>query len=617
MSQTVDVIIPTYNGLPFLKETVESVLNQSHKDLVLYIIDDGSTDEGATRKYAIGIKDKRVKYVCKANGGQSTARNLGITMSTSPFVALVDSDDVWHKDKLKRQLELMDKNPRVGMVYGLCKLIDEDNNIFDEVVWKKRGKLFSYLLHGNKISGSASMVLVRREVFDKIGLFHEDFLIGEDWEMWLRIAKNYEIDYVDDFIASLRVRGNGMQQNYTKMARGLDYMLPIMVKDFGLGPINRARLGKTCLKEACFLYYNGKEKAMARKMFIKSLGYNPFAFFTINHHVWFLYIRILFGNDMLRKLRRKLSAGYRTREMESITEQSKTIKNPAVSVILPAYNAEKYIKRAIDSILNQTFQDFELIICNDGSTDGTGKIIASYKDPRIVVITQEKNQGLVEALNAMLAAARGRYIARQDADDASMPLRLQREVEMMHKHHHLVLVGTHATIANTKGKQTGGLHMPVSDAAIRMSLFSYNPFVHGSVMFKADTVKQSGLYDYASWPAEDYDMWARLVRYGEAMNIPEELYAFTANDAGISASNSDEQLEKIKYVRKSIFKNSRRIVNNPLTLRRSLKDQPEGQSFMRNAQMIMRVSAMNLRVLSVISISISILFTVGTKRSRT
>jgi len=613
MSHKVDVIIPTYNGMPYLKDTIKSVLEQSHKDLTLYIIDDGSTDNGETEKYVLGLKDRRVKYYKKKNGGQATARNFGIRISEAPFVAMVDSDDIWDKNKLEKQLDLMNKNPRVGLVYGLCKLIDESGNVFDEVVWQKRGDLFQYLLRGNKISGSASMVLVRREALNKVGLFHEDFLIGEDWEMWLRIAKSYQIDYVPEFIANLRVLDNGMQKNYPKMAKGLDYMLPIMVREFKLNIIDRARLGKTCLKEACLLYYNGGEKAKARHIFLKSFTYNPLTFFTLNYHVWFLYLRILFGNDWLRKTRRKLSKGYREREQEFITKQMTTKKPPRVSIILPAYNAEYSIRASIESILRQTFKDFELIIVNDGSTDKTKRIIKDFDDPRIVFIDQKENKGLVNALNIGIDSATGIYIARQDADDSSQPKRIQKEVEALSKHHDLVIVGTNGNLVDMKGQNIGTQRMPNHDSAIRMSLFSSNPFIHGSVMFKADAVRQANGYTHEAWPAEDYDLWIRLMQEGRGMNIQEPLYNFTLNDDGISSNNSDKQIQKVMYVQKLAFKQSVPILRSPFTLRLAVKKEPQPNNFRRTTLLIARVSLLHLRPISFVLALTSLAMSVGAK----
>jgi len=321
---SVDVIIPTYNGLPYLKEAAKSVLTQTYRELTLYVVDDGSTDNGATAKYVKGLEDPRVKYIYKTNGGQATARNLGVASSHADLITFLDSDDLMHPDKIARQLEVMSKNPTIGMVYGWCRLIDGSNNIFGRgsVVWRKRGRIFKPLLIRQKIPGSASMVMIRREVFDRVGLFHEDFLIGEDWEMWLRIARDYEIDYVPDFLVGIRVLDTGMQQNHLKIASGLDYMLPIMVKEFKLGLLSRAIIGTTCLRQACILYFKGGDRKSARRAFYKMLAYNPLAIFFIKPRDWLICVRFLFGNRWLRSIRRKLSASYRQRESELTDESS-------------------------------------------------------------------------------------------------------------------------------------------------------------------------------------------------------------------------------------------------------------------------------------------------------
>lgn len=213
---------------------------------------------------------------------------------------------MWHPDKLKSQLNLFEQDPDLGMVYGLHKLIDENGGIIGEVAWRKRGNLFRYLLGGNKISGSGSMVMIKREVFEKVGVFHEDFLIGEDWEMWLRIARDYKIDYVDDFIADLRVLGSGMQQNHLKMARGLEYMLPVMLGEFELSYLDRSRLIGACLRPACANYLDAGDRTSARKAFLKLLRH-PLALPSAKCNVWFAYIRLTLGNSWLRSARSKLS----------------------------------------------------------------------------------------------------------------------------------------------------------------------------------------------------------------------------------------------------------------------------------------------------------------------
>lgn len=319
---TVDVIIPAYNGLPYLKAAVDSVLAQSYDNFNIYVIDDGSTDKGATEKYVKGIKDKRVKYFRKANGGQATARNYGIEVSSAPFVTFLDSDDVWNEDKLQKQVDYIRRNPQFGMVYGYHTLVNEKGQTVGRVNYNREGHLFNYLLSGNKISGSGSMVMVKRAVLQDVGLFREDFLIGEDWEMWLRVAQKYEIGCVHRYLAELRLLPEGMQKDYLKMARGLEYMLPIMLREFKLGPRGKARLRGACLYDASVYYFLGGDRARARSTFLKVMAYNPRRI-KIRRDLLFIYARALFGNETLRKFRRAVSPAYRRREREYRLEQQK------------------------------------------------------------------------------------------------------------------------------------------------------------------------------------------------------------------------------------------------------------------------------------------------------
>ncbi len=291
---TVDVIIPTYNGLPYLKDAIRSVLNQTHKDLELYVIDDGSTDD--TEAYVASIKDKRVHYHRKKNGGQAEARNLGIKLSDSTYIAFLDADDIWYPEKLEKQVNALGPRDDYAMVYGFHELIDENSKEVGQVRYSRSGDLSHYLLGGNKISGSASMVLIRRNVFDKVGEFREDLMIGEDWEMWLRIAQKYKIYCIEESLAALRVLPGGMQKGYIKMAEGLDYMLPLMLKEFKPGWRGRARLKGVCYFESAHQYYTGGDIDRARKNFRKLVFSNPFRIEPNRKYVR-MYLRLLFGGS--------------------------------------------------------------------------------------------------------------------------------------------------------------------------------------------------------------------------------------------------------------------------------------------------------------------------------
>lgn len=276
MTAKVDVIIPAYNALPYLRDAVESVLAQTHRDLTLIVVDDGSTDD--TADYVASVDDSRVQYVRKQNGGQAGARNLGIRRSSSPYIGLLDGDDVWYPHKVAMQLQVIKQNVGVGLVHGYQHTIDERGNIVGSIEKDLRGHVFDQLLCGNVVTGSGSMVLVRREVFEHVGLFREDLRIGEDWDMWLRIARMYAFDYVPEYLAALRVRTQSLQADQLKMADGRSYMFPVVARELGLRGRHRARFAVACLMPAAFDYTHGGARWRAWRTLAQVAVENPPAF---------------------------------------------------------------------------------------------------------------------------------------------------------------------------------------------------------------------------------------------------------------------------------------------------------------------------------------------------
>lgn len=200
---------------------------------------------------------------------------------------------------------------------------------------------------------------------------------------------------------------------------------------------------------------------------------------------------------------------------------------PALSVILPVYNGLAYLEAAIDSVLNQTFSDFELIIINDGSTDGSGAWIEGLEDPRIRYY-QQTNRGLAATLNRAIGLSRGRYIARQDQDDVCMPQRMQRQVEFLEANPEVGMVGAAAEIWVGNEKTNRFLAHPSDDAALRFGLLFDNYFVHSSVMIRREVLDRVGGYceDRSRQPPEDYELWSRIMREYKVANLPEVLMAY-------------------------------------------------------------------------------------------
>ena len=195
--------------------------------------------------------------------------------------------------------------------------------------------------------------------------------------------------------------------------------------------------------------------------------------------------------------------------------------NPEISVIMSVYNGERYLREAIESILNQTFKDFEFIIIDDGSTDRTPEILREYakKDERIKIITNPKNIGLTKSLNKAIKKAKGEYIARMDADDIAMPERLKKQIEFMEKNPEVGLLGTAYYEMNSKGEIVGDKLFPTSNKKLKKILIKYNPFFHASVMVRKEVFNRVGPYDKNIPKAQDYELWFRIAQNYKIANL--------------------------------------------------------------------------------------------------
>ena len=205
-----------------------------------------------------------------------------------------------------------------------------------------------------------------------------------------------------------------------------------------------------------------------------------------------------------------------------------------VTVLMPAYNVEKYIAEAIESVLKQSFSDFKLLIVNDGSTDNTEQIIRSFTDERIILINQP-HRGIASALNKGLSKANSDYIARFDADDICFPTRLQEQVIFLDTHLDHILVGSDAEYISEEGEHLFYFKcIGHTNEEIIQKIYSYCPFIHSSVMYRKYPVINAGGYSLNAHNFEDYFLWMQIKKYGKFYNLPHQLIKVRFNPASVT-----------------------------------------------------------------------------------
>ena len=224
--------------------------------------------------------------------------------------------------------------------------------------------------------------------------------------------------------------------------------------------------------------------------------------------------------------------------------------SPVISVLMPAYNSQRYVGAAVESVLAQTFTDFELILVDDGSSDGTLDILKKFaaRDPRVRLISRP-NTGIVAALNDAIAAARGEFFARMDSDDICEPTRLQIQLDYMREHPDCVLLGTNVMLMDGDGARIGPMpdvcsgHDRIDHALLRRGW----PIVHPAVMMRADAVRKVGGY-IGKCPNEDHDIFLRLAEIGQVENLPQVLLHYRKHASSISALHEQRNKANVNAI---------------------------------------------------------------------
>jgi glycosyltransferase involved in cell wall biosynthesis len=226
---------------------------------------------------------------------------------------------------------------------------------------------------------------------------------------------------------------------------------------------------------------------------------------------------------------------------------------PLVSVVLPVYNALPYLKESVESILSQTYQNFELLLIDDCSTDGSNELLRKYvlEDTRVKLIVNNENLRIVKSLNKGIHASQGKYIMRMDADDISISTRMELQVDFMESNPEVGVCGGSMELVDSSLVHIGIRRYYLDDKAIRKHIFKFSPFSHPATMFRKSTLEQSDLYDPKCLHGEDYDLYFRIGKVAKFGNLQEIILKYRVHKNSLTNKNLRElELETIKTRRK-------------------------------------------------------------------
>ncbi|MFA6216035.1 MAG: glycosyltransferase [Candidatus Omnitrophota bacterium] len=434
----VSVLIPTYNRADTISESIDSVLAQTSKDFEIIIIDDGSIDN--TREVLEAYENK-IDYYYKDNGGESSARNFGVKKARGKYIAFLDSDDIWCLERLQKLIGFMEKNDSFGAIISEIEFIDINGKKLFCSSFKndfpRDGHVLSYML--KNLVGMFSNMIVRKDVVAYIGEFDENLKTAADIDYFLRIAAEYKIALFPESLLKYRKVANSLShslftQNRLRVIAKFKKIYPVLAKE------NNDILKKTIsvvhlrYAEDLLLYrYINDSRNQARKSL-----FNNFSLKATFLYLKSFLIEVISYVDKSYKDRGKVEISIKPGE-------------PLISVIIPTYNRADLICQAIDSVINQSYKNVEIIVSDDGSTDNTQEILNGYKN-KIRYLYYE-HVGCSNARNKAIKESKGEYVAFLDSDDRWYPEKLKKQIDLLSSNPELGMVISEVEILNANNKK--------------------------------------------------------------------------------------------------------------------------------------------------------------------
>lgn len=501
----VTIVIPVYNGSRYMKEAIDSALAQTYKNIEIIVVNDGSNDQGKTDRIARSYGNK-IKYYKKDNGGVSTALNLAISKMSGEYFSWLSHDDVYYDNKIEKQMEHIVANNYGNkniILYCDYDLIDYKSRLISQS--KKNHELLmekpEYALLRGNINGIT--LLIPKKVFDEYGLFDEELFCVQDYEMWRLVMGTYKFEHMPLILAKSRQhRNQATVKNPKVLLEGNKLWINIT------NSISKKDMER--LEGNVYNYY----KQMS--MFFHDTPY-------------------IEARDFCEK---------KCSELEK--EITKNINEIKVSVVVPFYNRINLLIKAIESVINQTHKNIEVILINDGTTDDLNLLKKFIKnDPRIKLINININKGASNARNIGIEAATGKYLAFLDSDDLYRKNKIKKQLYQMMlfnsnvSHTSYLRKGFNKEVVIDSGKLNGRV----------IPKIIYNcPIATPTVMIKKELLNiKRYRFNVKLSIGEDTCFWLELLRHNEILGINEDLTIVNVSESS-SAYNLQKQIIGLKTI---------------------------------------------------------------------
>ncbi len=553
------VMMITYNHEQYLRQALDSVLMQKVDfDYEIVVGEDASTDR--TREILLEYASAHPGIIRPILHDQNIGviRNFFTTLKAceGQYVALLEGDDYWTSDlKLQKQIDFLEANPGFAICFHNVTGHFEDSRQgdFKYVPADQPEEMELADLLADNVIPTCSAVF-RRAMADPLPDWLFELKMA-DYPLHVLTAQHGKIGYINQVMGLYRIHTGGVWTRMNGLSRQQQTVRFFQHLVKGLNPENRgaAKLQLARRYWGLGLEHEARgERGLALKTFLRSIATNPLTGAPSIRSKLHAMARVAAPAAYPWVVRTYGTLTGRGEARPSVKAPRRPIVSsgqPRVSIVIPAYNAQRYLVEAVESMLAQTFRDFECIIVDDGSTDRTAVLLAQMarRDPRVRPL-HVPHGGIVEALNAGIDIARGELIARMDADDVAIPSRLQDQVQFMDQHPDVVALGSKVLLVDPYNSPLWEIEVKTQHDEIDAELMAGNGWAlfHPTSIIRKQAILQVGRYRPEYQWSEDIDLFLRLAEIGRLANMPTATLRYRQHFASVNRTKLDLQIKRVE-----------------------------------------------------------------------